>query len=78
MITRVAANCTAGEYLLLEERRCKPCARGTYQSNEWQLQCDNCTLNKTTLGLGSKHESDCVSKYLNQLYFEQDNTSTGK
>ena len=60
---RVSADCTAGEYLVIEENKCKPCERGTYQSKPSQNKCDDCPLGKTTLGLGHIDEADCISEY---------------
>ena len=39
---RVSANCTAGQYLDVDENMCRSCERGTYQSKEWQTSCDDC------------------------------------
>ena len=61
---RVSADCTAGEYLVKEENKCKPCERGTYQSKPMQEKCDDCPLGKTTLGQGHRDEADCISEYM--------------
>ena len=60
----VSADCTAGEYVEKEENKCKQCERGTYQSKPLQEKCDDCPLNKTTLGQGHRDEADCVSEYI--------------
>ena len=60
----VSTDCTAGEYLVKEENKCQPCERGTYQSKPLQEKCDDCPLNKTTLGQGHRDEADCVSEYI--------------
>ncbi|KAI0222038.1 hypothetical protein LSAT2_026715, partial [Lamellibrachia satsuma] len=70
----VSANCTAGEHIDATEAKCKPCERGTYQSKEWQLECDKCPLNKTTLGLGYTDRTDCVTNCSSGMEY---NTTTG-
>jgi len=58
----ISVNCTAGQYLDVDQVMCRPCERGTYQSKDRQSSCDDCPPGQTTLGEGFTAASDCVGE----------------
>ncbi|KAK2172942.1 hypothetical protein NP493_919g02007 [Ridgeia piscesae] len=57
----IEANCTAGQYLDVDENICRSCERGTYQSKGWQTSCVDCPPGQVTLGEAFTAVSDCVA-----------------
>ena len=59
------ALCYPGKYLPFSgassAAECLDCLEGSY-SNDMRAQCANCTENKTTVGVGSVSEQDCVCR----------------
>ena len=56
-------NCDPG--FKAEGDNCTACSVGEFQSERAKIACVPCPTNKTTLGVGSASEDDCIRKLHN-------------
>ena len=62
-------NCQAGTFINpANESECLPCAFGEFSDMMWQLSCQSCPDDTTTLMLGADSSDDCVGKSNNSSY----------
>lgn len=55
--------CNKGSYLQKDE--CLKCPQGTYQDQEYQINCTRCPVGTSTAENGSTSLSDCTGKFIN-------------
>ncbi|KAK7506491.1 hypothetical protein BaRGS_00001966, partial [Batillaria attramentaria] len=53
-------NCSAGSYRDVVSNTCIPCGMDTYQPDNWQTFCFNCSNERQTMITGAVNESQCL------------------
>ena len=57
----VSGNCMPGSFN--EGTKCTKCPMGSYQDQNGQTSCKNCSQGYTTKHAGTKNITDCIRKY---------------